>query len=259
VLTTDVASVPFLWVFPLVFYLLAFVVVFKRRPWPLARVRPLLGWAVAVGAVLHLMTQLRLAVPAPLAVLLHTAILFLVCLNVTGKLAAIRPASPGHLTSFYLHMAVGGVIGSSLVSWLAPAVSNWLIEYPLSLAGAVAAVAFARGPASVLPARGRGSRLRTVVLVLGAVISVLAVPALLSRFLPHPASPALLVLAVGIPFVLILRVADSRSAALAAVLAAAMDGPLRQPLGCNVLALIRSGRPRPPAKRAGRGTPRAAW
>jgi SAM-dependent methyltransferase len=220
-LTTDVASVPFLWILPLTAYLAAFVAVFKRRPWSLQRIRPLFGWSVVIGALLHLMTQLRLTVPAPLGVLLHTAVVFVVCLNVTGELAAVRPGSATHLTSFYLHMAVGGVIGSALVSWLAPAASNWLIEYPLSLAGAAAAIGLARGAETGAAPAGARASIRTSALIGGVLLCVLVVPALSSTLCAESIPPPATVIAAGLPFALILRAACSRPSVLAVVLSVA--------------------------------------
>ena len=53
-----------------------------------------------------------------------------------GELALRRPA-PQYLTSFYLWMSAGGVIGGIAAGLIAPHVFNWVAEYPILIALAV--------------------------------------------------------------------------------------------------------------------------
>ena len=59
-----------------------------------------------------------------------------VCWALHGRLVALRPA-PADLTKFYLMIALGGALGGSFNSLLAPIWFRTLIEYPLILGLAV--------------------------------------------------------------------------------------------------------------------------
>jgi len=115
--TTDIASAPFLWVFPLAMYLATFVAVFRDRPWfdhaTMVALAPLVVAPVAV-------TLLGIVKPHWLAAigfnLLAFAVLTLVC---HGELYRRRPA-PAHLTEFYLWISAGGAIGGAFAGLVAP-------------------------------------------------------------------------------------------------------------------------------------------
>lgn len=212
VLTFDVASAPFMWVLPLAVYLMAFVLVFKRKPWFPARMRDLLGWAIVVGVTLHLMTQLRLAVPVPLAIFLHMGVLFIVCLNAAGELAALKPVAHGQLTSYYVIMSFGGLAGSAVVSWFMPLASDWLIEYPLALALTAAAVGVARaeqgaggGERRSLPLTRSMAQGWAALCLAGPVVALLVAPWVMARAGGPMAQPAIVLLACGVPLALLLR------------------------------------------------------
>jgi SAM-dependent methyltransferase len=127
-ITTDVASVPLLWVVPLALYLLTFVIAFAL-PVPLRFV-----FAITVALVLAtIAVHWRILQPSPrLAVPLSLVTLFVVGLLCHGRLAAERPA-PGRLTTFYLATAAGGALGSILCALLAPLIFDGIAEYPLAL------------------------------------------------------------------------------------------------------------------------------
>ncbi len=131
-ITTDVASVPLLWVIPLILYLATFVIVFARRP--------MLGHALAlfiqvpVVMILALLfywqiKYLRLILP------LHLIGFFFLALVCHGELAKVRPA-PSRLTEFYLWMSLGGVLGGAFTALGAPLVFDTIVEYPLAIAAA---------------------------------------------------------------------------------------------------------------------------
>ena len=109
-ISTDVASVPLLWVLPLALYLLTFVIVFQRRPiiphWLVVEVQPL--FIIALMAVIIFDPEPVKNIVALIAV--HLAVFFVCALVCHGELAARRPP-PKDLTSFYLWMSAGGVIG----------------------------------------------------------------------------------------------------------------------------------------------------
>jgi SAM-dependent methyltransferase len=132
-ITTDVASMPLLWVLPLALYLLTFVFVFARRQ--IISVR-LLSRALPIGA-LALAYQMcaGLSEPAWLVMGLHLVVFFIAAMVCHARLAADRP-EPEQLTEFYLWMSLGGVLGGLFNTLLAPVLFNSVVEYPLGLMAA---------------------------------------------------------------------------------------------------------------------------
>jgi SAM-dependent methyltransferase len=126
-ISTDVASVPFLWVAPLSLYLLSFIFVFARRP--LLKHNWMLTAQVALYPLVALaFTQRELVQVLPL----HLATLFVTAMVCHGELVRRRPAVE-HLTEFYLWMSVGGLLGGVFCVLVAPVVFDSVFEYPLLL------------------------------------------------------------------------------------------------------------------------------
>jgi hypothetical protein len=129
-LTTDISSIPLLWVLPLSLYLLTFILAFARR-----RLVPL-------SVVFHLMPLVVLSIvmvllseatdPVFLLIAIHLLGLFWVGLACHGLLAEDRPPV-GHLTEFYLWLSVGGVLGGLFNALVAPLIFNSIVEYPIVL------------------------------------------------------------------------------------------------------------------------------
>ncbi len=132
-ITTDIASMPLLWVLPLALYLLTFVFVFARRQLFSARV---LSRALPIGA-LALAYQMcaGLSEPAWLVLGIHLVVFFIAAMVCHARLAADRP-EPERLTEFYLWMSLGGVLGGLFNTLLAPLLFNSVVEYPLALMAA---------------------------------------------------------------------------------------------------------------------------
>jgi hypothetical protein len=132
-LSTDVASVPLLWVVPLSLYLLTFVVAFGSRAnrWGEAADRkvPLLVTAVAVFLTPAAGLSVWFAVP------LHLSAFGAAAMACHGRLAAERPA-PSLLTEFYLFVACGGLLGGLFNTLFVPAMFDSTFEYPLMLLSA---------------------------------------------------------------------------------------------------------------------------
>jgi hypothetical protein len=130
-LSTDIATIPLLWVVPLALYLLTFIVVFARRPLLPPR---LAGRLLPVSVLLLILSLLcrDMEPPVVLLVVLHLAALFVAALYCHGLLAADRPP-PRRLTEFYLWMALGGVLGGMFNALVAPLVFTQVVEYPLAL------------------------------------------------------------------------------------------------------------------------------
>ena len=135
-ITTDIASAPFLWLPPLVLFLLTFVLVFRDKslvPLWLARVVQLASLPIAF--IVQFALPLNLAVPVMIVGALSFFATAIICHR---QLYESRPEA-SHLTEFYMLMSLGGVLGGMFVSLLAPLLFNKVLEYPLLLIVGVAA------------------------------------------------------------------------------------------------------------------------
>jgi hypothetical protein len=135
-LSTDIATVPLLWVVPLALYLLTFIIAFARRPFPPHR------WVVRATPVALVLLVLVLNIGPilrPELVPVHLMAFFLIALACHGELVRRRP-EPGRLTSFYLALSLVGVLGGLFNAIVAPAIFKGTTEYPLMIAMAALAV-----------------------------------------------------------------------------------------------------------------------
>jgi hypothetical protein len=156
-LSTDVASIPLLWIVPLAIYLFTFVIVFARKVVVFRHtfavwLQP--PFLLILGVAIALMMQRSVTALAPT----HLAAFFLTALVCHGELAEDRP-SVAHLTEFYLWLSVGGVLGGVFNVIVAPQVFDSVVEYPIAivLAAALRPTTAKRGPLSreldvILPA-----------------------------------------------------------------------------------------------------------
>ena len=136
-ITQNVASIPFLWIVPLVIYLLSFILVFDiggahrqsgwySRAWGLPLLFGLLG-SMAYALYDNLgVWNIRYTI------VLYCAGLFAACMFCHGELAAMRPA-PRYLTRFYLMISVGGAAGGLFVGLIAPRIFDLYVELPIAL------------------------------------------------------------------------------------------------------------------------------
>jgi len=131
-ITTDILAMPLIWVAPLGLYLLSFtfaftdhgrVAGFVTRAFPIVLI--VAGAAAGSGVVgnLWLMMAADLVIVFAASVTLH------------HRLYSLRP-NPARLTDFYLCMSLGGVLGGAFCALAAPAIFDWLYEYPMLLIGA---------------------------------------------------------------------------------------------------------------------------
>lgn len=129
-LTTDLGSIPLLWVAPLTLYLLSFVLVFARR----SRISVvfLSRWMPLIILVLVLTMLAEATDPMPLLICLHLGSFFWIALICHRLLALDRPPTK-YLTEFYLWMSLGGALGGFFNGLLAPVVFSSFLEYPLTL------------------------------------------------------------------------------------------------------------------------------
>ena len=134
-ISTDIASVPLLWIIPLTLYLLSFVIVFSKggqaiHPYmvilqPIVLL-PFLAYSFINPAIL----------PYWLDLTLHLLAFFLAIMVCHGELAKRRPHTE-HLTDFYLIMSFGGMLGGMFNTFVAPFVFNAVYEYPIMIIAAL--------------------------------------------------------------------------------------------------------------------------
>jgi len=132
-ITQDIAVAPFLWILPLSVYLLSFILTFESDRWYRR-----LHFAVLTGVLAPVAAATTSAgvVLLPLwgEAAVYLGALFAACMLCHGELAKSRPVAR-YLTSFYLIVSVGGVIGGVFVALIAPGLFQHFTEYPLALAG----------------------------------------------------------------------------------------------------------------------------
>jgi hypothetical protein len=131
-ISTDVAASPFLWVIPLALYLATFVIAFQSKPLlPHRWMRLIQPMVIALMVVFYAITSDQIV--WSLAVnILGFFVLAMVC---HGELAARRPPAR-YLTTFYLCLSLGGVIGGIFAGLLAMHLFSWVVEYPLLIVAA---------------------------------------------------------------------------------------------------------------------------
>jgi hypothetical protein len=130
-ITQNIASVPFLWILPLILYLLTFILCFEGSGWyqrrfflvPLAILLVAMAWGLNAGGDIMEVTD---AVP------LYCAGLFACCMFYHGELAGLKPA-PRYLTRFYLMVSLGGALGGLFVGVVAPLVFPTYYEFGIAL------------------------------------------------------------------------------------------------------------------------------
>jgi len=105
-ITSDVASVPLLWVIPLALYLLTFVLAFTKTRWAsLNRV------TMVAALVVTLILSSGATEPAWALILANLGFFFVAAMMCHGQLANDRP-SVTHLPEYYLWIAVGGAFAT---------------------------------------------------------------------------------------------------------------------------------------------------
>lgn len=137
-ITTDIASVPMLWVIPLALYLATFIIVFANRTLLSNNtIHALSGFGVIL--ILIEAQGFKTINISPLAaVCLHIIVFFLATLSCHKELADSKPSAKS-LTEFYFYMSLGGVIGGFVNAIIAPVFLKIPFEYPLVLVLAMTA------------------------------------------------------------------------------------------------------------------------
>ena len=113
-LTTDIASLPLLWMLPLSVYLVTFILAFSpRNPLPPAVANKLLFVTVIPFAL----TSVLIRRGPLLAIGLHLLALFVAAMLCHGRLNEERPNAK-RLTEFFFFVSLGGVLGGVIYRWL---------------------------------------------------------------------------------------------------------------------------------------------
>jgi hypothetical protein len=132
--TTDLASVPLLWVLPLSLYLISFIIAFQKKS----------SWATSPFLVKRQSFLLLAAAitffakatePAAILLPVHLLAFFVTALVCHGELAKDRP-EPNYLTDYYLWISFGGLLGGFFNAFLAPVIFSSVWEYPLAMIAA---------------------------------------------------------------------------------------------------------------------------
>ena len=223
-ISSDIATVPLLWVLPLAVYLITFILVFAQRtiiPHAVAqRVFPLalvpVVMAIATGST----------TPMSLLLMLHLVAFFLAALVCHGEVARDRPPAE-HLTEFYLWLSVGGVLGGAFNALLAPLIFDGVFEYHLALVAA-AFLGVPRGDAV------RATRSRWLDVLLPVGLALLAVVLLLVIGVQEEETrPVQTFIVFGVPTLLCFLMSRRRfrfALGLAAVLLVSNAAPGRESL-----------------------------
>ena len=126
-LTQVVAPVPFIWVVPLALYLLTFIIAFRGygNSGMVAALVLISAWGS-----FSLLGFSYEGVTRQMAT--YVAMFFFASLYCHAQLFATRPETR-HSALFYLCIACGGMLGTLLVSIVAPMVFNDILEFPLGI------------------------------------------------------------------------------------------------------------------------------
>ncbi|HZW33223.1 MAG TPA: fused MFS/spermidine synthase, partial [Isosphaeraceae bacterium] len=127
-LTTDLAAIPLLWVIPLALYLSSFIIAFAGAGTALVRIASQALPVLVVPLVLVLTAGFVHAVWIPL----HLLAFFAGSVACHGRLARLRPPAR-HLATFYVTIALGGLLGGVFNAVIAPVVFHRIVEYPLAV------------------------------------------------------------------------------------------------------------------------------
>ncbi len=165
-LTQEVAPIPFLWVLPLIVYLLSFIVTFESDRWYRREiVLPVL--AVSALSVAGLRSQ-DVNLPLPLRIAVFVLFLFVACVASHGELARTKPPE-SQLTSFYAAMALGGAMGGVFAGLLAPALFSGFYEFELGIVFVLGALALRQTSRNVIRAAWPLIAVVAMLLLIGAL------------------------------------------------------------------------------------------
>lgn len=160
-LTTDLMAMPLIWVIPLGIYLLSFSVAFADNQTPAYWIGRFAPIVLIFSAAFVFVVWGKAAIGGLAASL---SLLFIVAVALHNEMYRTRPA-PAQLTSFYLMMSVGGVIGGFFCAIVAPLLFDWTWEHPILILMAAALL-----PAiPLLQVNETDKRLPVIMAIIGAI------------------------------------------------------------------------------------------
>ena len=131
---TDIASVPLLWIIPLMLYISSFIAAFSTREWNTAAARLLyfpLGLLTLFSAAFYPLAS-RLGITPIITVMLTLSALFVGAFLFHRRLYELRPTAQNS-GLFYVVVASGGALGGCFNSFVAPQIFLTTVEFPLVL------------------------------------------------------------------------------------------------------------------------------
>jgi SAM-dependent methyltransferase len=130
-------------------------------------------------------------------------ILFVVCMCCNSALARSKPHDAGHMTQFYVIMATGGLVGSVIVTWFIPLISDGLTEYPLMFLATALGLYLYESPGD----REGPSRRQRLVWITGTAVGVISCLALMPYVmrLIGTTNMTFVLIATSLPLFLLLR------------------------------------------------------
>ena len=137
-LSTDIASIPLLWVIPLGLYLATFIVAFSGKSEAAGRIATkyypilLIPLCIMMAPVLGKSNSNQ-----TMTLPLHLSAFFFAALMCHCELSRLKPDA-SRLTLFFFIVSLGGAIGGVFNSLVAPVIFPDIYEYPLGLAMAAA-------------------------------------------------------------------------------------------------------------------------
>jgi hypothetical protein len=172
-LSQNVAPIPLLWVLPLALYLATFMLAFEsdkiyHRGVMFVLLIPIFYYMARDLYEDQGNLHIKYLIPA------FSAGLFLCCMLCHGELARHRPA-PRYLTLFYLMVSLGGALGGTFVTLIAPRIFKSNLELPLAIGACAIVMAMVMGD-SVFRRPPRPVAILFTVVSLGAVAAALLIP-----------------------------------------------------------------------------------
>ena len=127
-ITTDIASVPLLWILPLTIYVGSFILVFARKP--LLNFEQINKYFAVMMVILTILviSSYGTVYPPILTIGIHLTVFFFAAMLCHTALVDARPHA-SRLTEFYLLMSVGGALGGVFNALIAPQFFVIPVEY----------------------------------------------------------------------------------------------------------------------------------
>ncbi len=166
IITLEISPMPLLWVIPLSIYLLSFVLVFKKKSFCPSWIGSHSHLVLAAGIIVYFLIAGR-QLSAFLQLVILFCLTFVLCLLAQSKIYSHKPSDHEALPRYYFFMSIGGFLGGLITSWVAPLISNDLLEYFLGLL------------AICLASREQGKKRRLIevfLLVMGMLVLLFAAP-----------------------------------------------------------------------------------